>query len=79
MSVITKELLIREYFFISAPIKYDYRCIVYKNESELEQLVQCGKHPKFDSYGAIFLDVAILHGDFCMLLCLFFFVVNRTC
>jgi hypothetical protein len=46
VSVITKELLIRGYFSISAPIKYDCRSIVYKNKSELERLVQCGKHPK---------------------------------
>ena len=46
MSVITKESLSRGYFSLYAPIKYACGFIVYKKESELEWLAQCGKCPK---------------------------------
>ena len=73
MSVITKESLSRGYFSLYAPIKYACGFIVYKKESELEWLAQCGKCPKVPGSipgGAhVFLDIASLHGDFCMLLC----------
>ena len=44
--MITKESLSRGYFSLYAPIKYACGFIVYKKESKLEWLAQCGKCPK---------------------------------
>jgi hypothetical protein len=50
-------------FFLSVPIKYDCRCIVYKNKSELELLAQCGKQPKV--LGSILMGLYFWMSLFC--------------